>query len=94
MKKIEKVMKHDCEEMRIKLNKIFPYPTECLTFEELDYLDTFFFVMQEKLDPQSQAELLKIYNRIFNQHKPPTSCTPCWISILEELKVAHNQYKI
>ena len=59
-----------------------------------DYLDTFFFVMQEKLDPQSQAELLKIYNRIFNQHKPPTSCTPCWISILEELKVAHNQYKI
>lgn len=83
-----------CEEMVEKLNKIFPYKTECLTDEELDYLDSFFFVTHEYIDSNVQAELLRIYNRVFNQHKPPTSCTPCWVSIIEEIKVLHNQYKL
>lgn len=92
--KLKKKFNDDYEEMKIKLNKLFPYPTEPLTFEELEYLDNFFIITQEKLDPITQKELLKIYNRVFSQHKPATSCVPCWVGIIEELKVLHNQYKI
>lgn len=92
--KLKKKFNDNYDEMKAKLSKLFPYNVEPLTFEELEYLDTFFFVKQEQLEPQTQTELLKIYNRVFNQRRQATSCTPCWVAILEELKVLQNQYKI
>ena len=39
-----------------------------------------------------QKELLKIYNRVFNQQKQRTSCGSCIKTMTDELKILFNQY--
>jgi len=91
---VHKVFGEDCgcEERKQMLNKIFPYPTECLTETEYNYLLGFNFNINS-LTPVDQQELLKMYNRVFNQHNPPTSCTACWQKIISELNTLFNEYK-
>lgn len=76
-----------CEERKERLNKLFPYrKTECATPEEVAYLKNFFANKPAKLDFNTQGELIKIYNRIFNERRKVSSCSPCVNAILDSLK--------
>ena len=81
-----------CEERKKKLNKIFPFKTECLTEEEYNYLNTFNWNAQS-LSPNTQNQLLKIYNRVFNQKKKSSNCSQCWIDIVKRLDVLYKEYR-
>ena len=82
-----------CEERKDKLNKLFPYKkVECLTEEEFNYLNDFGFNVST-IDIDKQKILLKIYNRVFNDNRPPTSCGSCWIKIIDDLKNVFENYK-
>lgn len=80
-----------CEERKDKLNKLFPYATEFLTEEEYLYLKEFGF-NQYSLTTDTQRELLKIYNRVFNQKRQPTSCGSCWIGIVNDLHKLYDEH--
>lgn len=81
-----------CDERKAKLNALFPYKQpNCLTEDEYNYLNGFNFNQQD-LKPSEQFELLKIYNRVFNQRVEPTSCGSCWRDMLKELKRAYELY--
>lgn len=81
-----------CEERKNKLNILFPYTkNECLTEKEFNYLKIF-DLNADKIEPNDQAELLKIYNRVFGLKQQPTSCTVCWVKIIGELKKLYKEY--
>lgn len=61
---------------------------------DYNYLKFFFTQHNQTLDTNEQKILLDIYNRTFNTQKWPTSCSPCWVGYLDELKVAYQQHKI
>jgi predicted DNA-binding protein YlxM (UPF0122 family) len=68
-----------CEERKNKLNYLFPYyKPECLTEEEFEYLDKYYKENKSTVSPQTQVELLTIYNRIFHQNRKTTSCSSCF----------------
>lgn len=82
-----------CEERKDKLNKIFPYTNvNCLTEEEYTFVSGFNFDTNV-LSTENQIELLKVYNRVFNQHNKMTSCVSCWKEIIRKLKIVSDEYK-
>jgi len=81
-----------CDKRKEILNKMFPYKIECLNETEYNYLDSFNWNINS-LEPNTQYELLVIYNRVFNLKQPNTSCASCWNNILSQLKVLYNEYK-
>lgn len=80
-----------CEERKEKLNKIFPFKTECLTEEEFNYLKEFNWNTSQ-LTPNQQVQLLKIYNRVFNLRQKASSCKQCWLDIVKRLDVLYKEY--
>lgn len=82
-----------CEKRKEKLNKLFPYKTECLTEQEYTYLKNFDWATNS-IDYKTQTELLRIYNRVFNTRKDTTNCAPCLKTTISELKLLYEQYKI
>lgn len=81
-----------CEERKKKLNELFPYnKVECLTEDEYLYLTKFDWNVNS-INPDIQNKLLKIYNRVFNTNKPPTTCGSCWNIIIQDLKKIYSEY--
>ncbi len=67
-----------CEARKEKLNKLFPYKKpECLNAEEYETLKDIFKHINNRVGPTEQSALLKIHNRIFNQHKKMSTCGSC-----------------
>jgi len=95
VEKLEDVFNFDCgcEERKNKLNKMFPYnKINCLTESEYEYLNSFDWNINQ-LTPHDQERLLSIYNRIFSSKQQATTCSSCWVKILDELKIVYNEYK-
>lgn len=63
-----------------------------ITQEEYDYLKNFDFNTQQ-LSSVDRTDLLRIYNRIYNTKRKPTSCVDCWIEILFLIKKAFDASK-
>jgi len=83
-----------CSERKTKLNKMFPYKTECLVEQEYKYLQMFFNRSNKnQVTDIEQRELLKIYNRVFNVNKQRTSCGSCLRSTVKELDKLFKEYK-
>jgi len=82
-----------CEERKEKLNKLFRYAKpKCLTEPEFKYLSESDALNKNLILPSEQRELLKIYNRVFNQNIQPTSCGSCVREIVIKLKQVMNEY--
>ena len=82
-----------CEERKEKLNKLFRYAKpKCLTEDEFKYLSESDALNKNLILPSEQRELLKIYNRVFNQNIQPTSCGSCVREIVIKLKQVINEY--
>ena len=91
--KIDKIAKFilgedcGCDERKAKLNALFPYKKPlCLTEIEYNWLKTWIALKVNQVKPTDQAQLLSIYNRIFQQRNEPTSCSSCLRDMVEELK--------
>ena len=82
-----------CENRREKLNKLFRgRKTKELTEDEYNILKGIIQVGKNKISTIEQAEMLKIYNRIFNQKRKQSTCSPCVKSIYNELEKVYNIY--
>jgi hypothetical protein len=45
------------------------------------------------LTPTEQKEILAIYQRVFNKRKSPTTCSSCWVAIINDIREVYNSYK-
>ena len=94
-KVVEKVFGENCgcEKRKEKLNKIFKYrKIECLNESEYIYLKEFFKINRNRLTTIEQAELLKIYNRVFNSNRQPSSCSSCVRELINEINKLYTTY--
>ena len=84
-----------CDERKEKLNKIFRYPqVKCLEEEEYKYLMENKAVQgkSNQITKTEQNELIKIFNRVFNQKRSPGNCENCWKSIVTDFQTLLTQY--
>jgi len=82
-----------CDERQIALNKAFRYKRpKCLLENEYIYLKEWFALNRTRVNPSEQKQLLKIYNRAFNDKKVMTSCGSCIRTITNELNSLYKTY--
>ena len=82
-----------CSERKTTLNKVFPYKKiECLAEEEYNYLVEHMSKPTNVVSQTVQLKMLKIYNRVFNENKQPTSCGSCFRSTYNALKQLIDEY--
>jgi len=85
-----------CDKRQELWNKLWPYSQKplMLTEEEAQKLD-YFFINQttDILTNVKQVSLIKISNRIFNRRDEVSTCTPCAVELVNNLKTALKNYK-
>ena len=81
-----------CNERKEKLNQRFPY-FNCLTEQEYNYLTELDINNKHSLTPTEQKQILDIYQRVFNKRKSPTTCSSCWVQIMNDLKAVYATYE-
>ncbi|QDP58911.1 MAG: hypothetical protein Unbinned5607contig1000_59 [Prokaryotic dsDNA virus sp.] len=82
-----------CDERKEKMNRLFKYDRpECLEESEHSYLDKFFKEHRGVIKPETQDELITIYNRVFKKKKVRTSCGSCVRSMIGELQKVFKTY--
>ena len=85
-----------CEERKEKLNKMFPYAkVRQFTEDELKiYEEVLPRLKGGTITGQDQSTLIKLYNKVFNSNKQPSSCSSCVQQTLAKLaKVYVNSCK-
>ena len=84
-----------CDERRKKLNSLFSYAPniECLEEDEYNVLSGWFAIERNSVTPSEQADLRKIYNRVFNKRTSPSSCSSCVRDMVDRLRQVHNEYE-
>ena len=83
-----------CDKRKKKLNELFPYKMpELFTEQEFLYLQDIF--IERKNDITEYApRMLEIYNRVFNEEKKLTNCSPCFVGqVYNKLEAIYNEYK-
>jgi len=82
-----------CQERKKKLNELFPYrKPECLEEPEYNFLKEWFEKKTDVVKPSEQATMLKIHSRIFKVRNEPTSCVPCLLDKVNQLRTVYNEY--
>ena len=83
-----------CEDRKNTLNKIFPSKkVNCLTEEEHSCLADYFGKQSSTISGDKQKELIKIYNRVFDERASPTSCGSCFLNgVHAKLKQVFQEY--
>jgi hypothetical protein len=82
-----------CQERKKKLNELFPYrKPECLEEPEHRFLKEWFEKNTDVVKPSEQATMLKIHSRIFKVRNEPTSCVPCLLDKVNQLRTVYNEY--
>ena len=85
-----------CDERKKKLNQMFPYnKVRQFTEDELKiYEEVLPRLKSGTIKGQDQASLVKLYNKVFNANKKPSSCSSCVQQTLAKLaKVYVNSCK-
>lgn len=82
-----------CDERKAKLNKLVKYKVvNCLEESEYNYLKDYLGRSTIRVSAQEQKELLRIYNRVFNQKKQASNCSVCVRQTISQLKQLINSY--
>lgn len=80
-----------CAARKEKLNKIFRYrKPECLTKDEYEFLGG--ILKNKVIRTAEQAQINKIYNRIFNAKVEATNCGSCLKARIVELQAVYDTY--
>ena len=85
-----------CDERKKKLNQMFPYnKVRQFTEDELKiYEEVLPRLKGGTITGQDQSTLIKLYNKVFNSNKQPSSCSSCVQQTLAKLaKVYVNSCK-
>ena len=84
-----------CESRRERLNKLFPYNSniKCLQEDEYNILYGWFAIERSTVTPNEQAELRKIYNRVFNKKSTASSCSSCVRDMVDRLRTVYKEYE-
>ena len=87
-----------CDERKNKLNDLFRYKNPlCLNEEEYAVLDDVLnrehIKNMRRLNHTEQADLLKVWNRIFQSKKPTTSYNQCGSELVKELRAVYDTYQ-
>jgi hypothetical protein len=80
-----------CDERQERLNKLFPY-SNYITEEEFKYIHEFISVPHTYVTQHEKHRLTTIFNRVFNQRRRITSCSKCYVGIIEKLTKLHDEY--
>ena len=94
----KKVLGDDCgcEERKQALNKMFPYAkVRQFTEDEMSIYESVLPRIGSTVKREDQAILVKLYNKVFNSNKKPSSCGSCVQQTVAQLaKVYVNSCKI
>ena len=94
----KKVLGDDCgcEERKQALNKMFPYAkVRQFTEDEMSIYESVLPRIGSTVKREAQAILVKLYNKVFNSNKKPSSCGSCVQQTVAQLaKVYVNSCKI
>jgi len=82
-----------CDERKEKLNALFPYAPNCLTEDEYNYVKNFLDTFGGQITATQQNDLLKIYQRIFNLRREPSTCASCWREIIQKFQTVIKTYE-
>ena len=85
----KKVLGDDCgcSDRKEKLNKMFPYnKVRQFTEDEQKIYEEVIGRTKGTITGKDQAILVKLYNKVFNANKKPSSCTSCVQQTLAKLK--------
>tara|TARA_R100001443_G_scaffold32126_6_gene46267 strand:- start:26 stop:406 length:381 start_codon:yes stop_codon:yes gene_type:complete len=87
----KKVLGDDCgcQERKEKLNKIFPYSRQ-MTEDEIKIYEEVLPRTKGTISGQDQAIMVKLYNKVFNTNKQPSSCGSCVKETLAKLKKVYQ----
>ena len=85
-----------CEARKRKLNKVFPYSkVRQFTEDELKIYESVLPRIKGTISGDDQSIMIRLYNKVFNANKKPSSCTPCVRETLAKLKkVYQNSCKL
>ena len=78
-----------CEERKQKLNKMFPYSRQ-MTEDEIKIYEEVMARTKGTLTGSDQALIIKIYNKVFNTNKKPSSCGSCVRETLAKIKKVYE----
>jgi hypothetical protein len=82
-----------CDKRQVALNKAFRYKRpKCLLENEYVYLKEWFALNRTIVTPSEQKQLLKIYNRVFNEKEQMSSCKSCINGRINELNSLYRTY--
>ena len=83
-----------CDDRKKTLNHIFPYQKpNCLTENEYNYLNELFSKPKNTVSSKVQAEILQIFNRVFNERREMTSCSSCFLNgVYSKLERIFKEY--
>ena len=94
----KKVLGDDCgcEERKEALNRMFPYAkVRQFTEDEMSIYESVLPRIGSTVKREDQAILVKLYNKLFNANKKPSSCGSCVQQTVAQLaKVYVNSCKI
>jgi hypothetical protein len=83
-----------CDQRKEALNKMFSYKKpNCLLEDEYAFLSDLFESNTKVLGGLQKQMLINTYNRVFNERKKMTSCTPCLKSMYDQLKQYFETYQ-
>jgi hypothetical protein len=84
----------NCDERKNTLNKLFPYARPFTEDELKIYEQVLPSLKKGNINRNEQISLVKIYNKVFNANKKPSSCSSCVQQTLAKLaKVYVNTCK-
>ena len=78
-----------CEERKQKLNKMFPYSRQ-MTEDEIKIYEEVIARTKGTITGSDQALIIKIYNKVFNTNKKPSSCSSCVRETLAKIKKVYE----
>ena len=94
----KKVLGDDCgcEERKQALNKMFPYAkVRQFTEDEMSIYESVLPRIKGTISGADQSTLVKLYNKVFNANKKPSSCGSCVQQTVAKLaKVYVNSCKL
>ncbi len=94
----KKVLGDDCgcQDRKNALNKLFPYKNvRQFTEDEMSIYESVLPRIKSTIKREDQAILVKLYNKVFNANKKPSSCGSCVKTTLAQLeKVYKNSCKV
>jgi hypothetical protein len=80
-----------CKARKEDLNKLFPNrKLNDLLTDQYEWLEDYFSTKKTSVNREQQLRLVDIYNHVFNSRRQVSNCSPCVMSVTNELRKIYN----